>query len=134
MGKATSGRGATDGAVECRLSACGRSTALPRGESSQTAGTLEAAGGSWQAVAGTPQIAAGGWQATGALETAVASGGGAGDRGGKRQGRPGRCVPDGWRLASGGVLKIRIFGFAVCHGPRGAGSDGGIGRLRLFTR
>jgi hypothetical protein len=58
------------------------------------------------------------------------------DRGGKRRGRwrprwqaagSVRCVPDGWRLASGGVLKIRIFGFAVCHGPRGAGSDG-IGR------
>jgi hypothetical protein len=44
MGKATSGRGTTDGAVECRLSACGRSTALPRGEGWQTAGTLEAAG------------------------------------------------------------------------------------------
>jgi hypothetical protein len=130
MGKATNGRGATDGAVECRLSACGRSTALPRGESWQTAGTLEATGGSWQAVASGGRDAADrGWR--------LASERGAGDRGGKRRGRPGRCVPDGWRLASGGVLKIRIFGFAVCHGPRvrdRTGSDDGIGRLRLFTR
>jgi hypothetical protein len=53
---------------------------------------------------------------------------------GKRRGAGDR----GWRLASSGgarghgVLKVRVFPFAVCHGLQCAGSDGGIGRDRTI--
>uniref|UniRef100_A0A804P5M0 RRM domain-containing protein n=1 Tax=Zea mays TaxID=4577 RepID=A0A804P5M0_MAIZE len=70
--------------------------------SNPVANGRDAGGHGWKLASCGPDAAARGWR--------LASSGDARDRGGKLRGRPGRCVPDGWRLASGGVLEIRVFG------------------------